>query len=439
MFPPGQEILDYLEDVCQKFKVTEHIQLNTDVTEARWLEDEEEWEVSLTHLIAHAGDLSAADRQARAQEHGNGSVYLKHERVRAKVLISCAGGLVEPKAWPNEIPGMESFKGSVFHSARWNYDVPLDGRDVVVVGTGCSAAQFVPLLTKAPHDAKSVTQLMRTPPWVNPRPATPELWRNHSRQLLSAVPGLGKLLRFLLFLGAESFWLLFGTSDFSAKRRERFEARLRNYLKNTAPEKYRSMLEPNYPVGCKRTVLDNQWLQCLSEGNVELTTRPLKSVQANGITLGAVPGSALEEGDDTVELSADVIILANGFDTATYLHSLKVTGVDGKSLQEVWTERGGPHAYLGIGIDKFPNFFLVLGPNTLAGQSSAILASENAVSYILKFVTKIVSGEIATVQVKTKALLDYTADVQARTKTKIWPSCQSWYMPINGWNSAVCP
>ncbi|KAK6853422.1 FAD/NAD(P)-binding domain-containing protein [Apiospora arundinis] len=440
LFPPGHEIVEYLRDVCSKFGITDHIKLNTEITEARWCEAEEEWELTLTHLVEHSGDLSAADRRARARENGEASVYLGSERVRAKVLISCVGGLVEPKAWPSDVKGVESFQGPIFHSARWDDRVDLTDKKVLVVGSGCSASQLVPCLTQAPYHAKSVMQIMRSPPWVNPRPATPRLWRKYSWRILSNVPGLGKLLRFLLFLGAESFWLLFGQSDASAKRRKRFEARLLNHMEKTVPEKYRGMLVPDYPAGCKRTVLDGQWLECLNDANVELTLRPLRSVQAMSVTLGPGPVDSTEEkANETVEVPADVIVLANGFDTANYLHSLKVTGIGGKSLQATWEERGGPHAYLGLGVDQFPNFFLILGPNTLSGHSSAILASENAVSYILNFVPGILSGEVRTVQVKTSALLEYTADVQARTKTKIWPKCHSWYVGNSGWNSAVCP
>ncbi|KAI1842740.1 hypothetical protein JX266_011061 [Neoarthrinium moseri] len=439
LFPEGQEILNYLGDVCRKFRVTDHLRLNTEVTDAIWLQDEEEWELTLTHLAEGAGDLSAADRHARVQKHGEASVHLKRERVRTKILVSCVGGLVEPKAWPSDIPGVETFQGDMFHSARWDYSVPLADRNVVVIGAGSSAAQFVPRLTKAPFLAKSVTQLMKSPPWVNPRPPVPQAWRKYSRTVLNTVPGLGKLLRLLLFLGAESFWLLFGVSDFSVRRRKRFEARILRNLERAVSEEYRRILVPDYPVGCKRTVLDGQWLECLNEGNVDLTNRPLLSVQSSGVTLGPQPGYATEPSDETLQLPADVIILANGFDTSTFLHSLKVTGVGGKSLQEVWAERGGPHAYLGLGVDGFPNFFTILGPNTLSGHSSAILASENAISYMLNFVPGILSGEVRTVQIKTQPLLDYTADVQARTKTKVWPSCNSWYLGAKGWNSAVCP
>ena len=411
------------------------------------MEDEEEWEITLRNLAPYAGDLSETDRQIKIKEHGANSVYLQQEVVRAKIFISCAGELVEPKPWPQHIPGIESFKGDVFHSARWNINVNLKDKDVVVVGTGCTAAQIVPCLTKAPFHAKSVTQLMRSPPWVFPRPQTPEIWQKYSPRIIGAVPGLGRILRFLLFLYAEATWLSVGTSGYSTKRRERFQKRLLTHLKTTVPERYQRILTPDFGVGCKRIIIDNQWFHSLNQPNMELTTRPIVSVQAAGITLGPVPSILGSSGvddisntaSDQVEKHADAIVLANGFETATYLHRLKVRGTGGKVLQEVWDERGGPQAYLSTAVDGFPNFLIILGPNAVTGHSSAILASENTVMYGLNFIRPVLRGDATTFQVKKEAEIRYTADVQARSKTKVWMGCKNGYISEHGWNSAICP
>jgi cation diffusion facilitator CzcD-associated flavoprotein CzcO len=130
------------------------------------------WELTLQHLVSGVGDLSEYDRAQKIKGEGVNTVYVHQEVVRAKVVVSAVGGLVEPKIWPEEVPGKEIFAGPVFHSARWRYDVDLKNKDVVVIGTGCSAAQFIPQLTKE-YGAKSVTQLMRSPPWVVPRMRPP--------------------------------------------------------------------------------------------------------------------------------------------------------------------------------------------------------------------------------------------------------------------------
>lgn len=140
------------------------IQLSTDMTELRYLDADGVWEATLSHLVPGTGDLSDTDRKALIAIKGKESVYIKQETVRAKIVVSCVGILVEPNAWPTSIPGRDKFEGEIFHSARWREDVDFKGKDVVVLGSGCSAAQVVPSLFERSFEARSVTQLMRTAP-----------------------------------------------------------------------------------------------------------------------------------------------------------------------------------------------------------------------------------------------------------------------------------
>lgn len=208
-----------------------------------------------------SGDLSESQRRQKIQDEGPSSVYLREEKVRAKIVISGVGALVEPKEWPSTIPGKDQFQGDIFHSARWNYDVDLKDKNIVVVGTGCSAAQFIPHLTKK-YLAKSVTQLMRSPPWVVPRDGPPfgdEWWEKNSPWLLSHVPLLGKFLRTLVFLGGEAAWPLFGNGEKNEKFRKEVEQKLLKHMRKSVPEKYHDILTPNYAVACKRRIFDASW------------------------------------------------------------------------------------------------------------------------------------------------------------------------------------
>ena len=83
--------------------------------------------------------------------------------------MNCDGILVEYNAWPTSISKRKIFRGTIFYSAEWRDDIDFGKKDVVVVGTGCSAASINPSLSEEPHNVKSVTQVMRTPPWVMPR------------------------------------------------------------------------------------------------------------------------------------------------------------------------------------------------------------------------------------------------------------------------------
>lgn len=447
--PEGPEIVKYLQDVCDHYEIVDKIQLNTDVRECKWLDSEQVWEVTLQHLMTGVGDLSEYDRAQTIRDNGPASVYVSEEKIRAKVLVSAVGGLVEPKVWPDSIPGKDKFQGQIFHSARWRYDLDLKDKEIVVVGTGCSAAQFVPRLTKD-YGAKSVTQLMRSPPWIVPRiqpPMGKRQWEKWGPWLNTYVPGFMKSIRLLIAAGGEYDWRLFGSDEYHAKERAKLERQLLAHMKKTVPEKYHEILTPNYGVGCKRRIFDATWLPGLNDPAIELTTLPLTSVGENTVTLG--PGRTYPDPSKTsssvpsheVTIPADVIVLANGFETTNWLHPLDITGRGGKKLHDVFDERGGPQMYMGMALDGFPNFFTIFGPNTATGHSSVILASENMVNMSLKFIGPILKGDVITAEIKKEAELEWARDTQAALRKRVWNTggCNSWYKTEGGWNSTVYP
>ncbi|KAF2842322.1 putative flavin-binding monooxygenase [Patellaria atrata CBS 101060] len=439
--PPGGEYVRYLQDVCEKYNIVDKIQLNTDVTECRWLEEEKEWEVTLKHLVEGAGDLTTKERQDLVEKEGDHRVYSFTEKVRAKVVISGVGGLVEPNAWPENVPGRENFKGEIFHSARWDRSVDFQDKDVVVIGTGCSAAQLVPRLIKAPYNAKSVTQLMRSPPWVVPR--SPGLggndaWEKWSNTLFKTIPGLMLVTRFLVYLGVEAAFDLMGKGESHEKARAKIEGKLIRYLKRTVPEKYHEMLIPDYAIGCKRRIFDAEWFPNLNDPKIELTTRRLESVQEHSVTLG--PGKNSEKSAGQKQFPADIIVLANGFGTSKWAHPLKIIGRGGKDILETMEERGGAQAYLGTAMDGFPNFFMLFGPNTATGHTSVVLYVESGVQHALQFIEPILKGDVETVEVRKEAEVAYTKDIQTKVKDMVMMrgGCNNWYS-TNGWNGTVYP
>ncbi|KAL8944479.1 MAG: hypothetical protein Q9211_000576 [Gyalolechia sp. 1 TL-2023] len=429
LHPEGPEIYKYLEDICEKFQLVDKIQVNTDVSELRWLEDGQVWEATLTHMVPGTGDLSAKERDRRVTENGKDSVYLRQDIVRARIVCSCAGGLVEPNAWPSSIPGRDTFRGPIFHSARWQHKVDMNDKNVIVIGTGCSAAQFVPRLTQEPYNAKSVTQIMRSPPWVVPKPEEPfgpENYQKYCPMLFSNVPGLAALFRFVCFALCESDWYrLFGDNSWNHKFRKKLESQMIARMKRMVPEKYHEMLTPDYSIGCKRRIFDKAWFQSLNDPKIELTTKPITKVSPQSITIG--PGRHYPDPSDKESkvstdeetIPADVIILGNGFEVTTWLHTLRIRGKDGEYMQDVWNARGGPQAYLGLAMDGFPNLFIIFGPNTATGHSSVILASENMVEYTIKVIRKILHGEVTTAEVKKESEVAWTKTVQERLKRTI--------------------
>jgi cation diffusion facilitator CzcD-associated flavoprotein CzcO len=397
-------------------------------------------------MSAGMGDLSYKDRAKIVEEKGESAVYSETEVVRTKVLISCVGGLVEPKGWPSDIPGIDGFKGPVFHSARWDQSVDFTDKNVVVVGTGCSSAQLVPRLPHAPYNAKSVTQLMRSPPWVDKAvdaPGGDEWWEKNGPKIMKNVPGLRQLLRFNLFFFTElTFFKIFPDTEKTEKNRKAYEDGLLSRVKHIVPEKYHEILTPNYGVGCKRRIFDKRWLQSLNHPMIELTTQPLTRVTEDSVILGpgvTYPPNAKGDHPER-QVPSDIIVLANGFDTTKWFHPLRVAGQGGKDLVQTMDERGGPQAYLGTAMDGFPNFFMIFGPNTATGHSSVVMASENMVMHSLKFIKLLLKGEASVIDVKHEAEVAYTDDLQKSLKKTVWGSggCSSWYVN-DGWNSTVYP
>ncbi|OQD67603.1 hypothetical protein PENPOL_c003G04081 [Penicillium polonicum] len=446
--PSGPEIAQYIADVCERYQIVDKIQLNTDVKELRWIEDDEEWEVTLSHLVPGTGDLAQHERDRIAAQDGHHKIYVKTEVVRAKVVVSGVGGLVEPKTWPKDIPGIEDFEGEIMHTARWNDQIDLKDKNVIMVGSGCSAAQVVPELAKPEANVRSITQLMRAPPWVQPDTIPPEylpLYEKWSPRLMAHVPGLASFMRRVIFLMLEKgFYDMFADTAWGRRVRPQREKKFLDYMRQLAPEEYHEILTPNYSLGCKRRIIDGTWYRSLNAPNVELTTQPLAKVNAKSVTLGLGRHYPPHKSDDAVEvreIPADVIIMANGFETNQWLHPLKVIGREGKDLEEVWAERGGAQAYQGIAMDSFPNFFILFGPNTATGHTSVIFATENAVNYSLKFIKPILNGHVSSYEVMEGAEREWTRQVQDALQKSVFRrgACSSWYITADGWNSTTYP
>lgn len=422
------------------------IQLSTDVTELRYLDGDGVWEATLSHLVPGAGDLSDADRKALIATKGKESVYIRQETVRAKIVVSCVGILVEPNAWPTSIPGRDTFRGEIFHSARWPADVEFKGKDVVVLGSGCSAAQVVPSLFEKPFEAKSVTQLMRTPPWVMPRLQEPfgkDTYARYAPTIFHYLPFLGYLFRILLYILVEVIWFTLFQQKHT-KWRAKIEASTLARTHSLIPEKYHDMMTPRYAYGCKRRVFDNVWLKSMNRPNFRLTTQPLRRVEPDGITLGGgrtdldkTSTCAIPMKDEHIH--ADIIVLANGFEATRWLHPLAVHGRGGKSLHDLWDERGGPQAYMGTAVDGFPNFFIAVGPNTATGHSSYILGSENMTIYISKMIKPVIRGDALYAEARKDAEIRWTKDIQQQLRKTIFSGCASWYQDANGFNSTMYP
>lgn len=372
-----------------------------EVTECRWMEEQNRWRLTI--------------RDQRRDK------TFFHE---ASVLFSASGQLVYPAEI--DVPGTETFKGDIFHSARWRQDVSLEGKDVVVFGNGCTANQIVPAIVER---TKSLTQIVRSKHWVFP-PIDME-YPGWMRWMFKHLPFVLRLHRFHIFLQAESQFRLFPMTKRAAKLRQAMRVGVERYMRTTAPKKYHDILIPDFDIGCKRRIFDSGYLKSLHASNLRLTNKKAVEIVPEGVRT--------EQG----LIKADVIVMANGFRTNEFVSPLKVVGRNGELLTEHWEKAGGPEAYNCSVMSGFPNFFLILGPNAATGHTSAIMASENTINYALRILKPVITGKADTVEIRPDAEFAYSTKIQDDLAKTVWNSgCHSWYVKEDHgrtWNAMSYP
>jgi cation diffusion facilitator CzcD-associated flavoprotein CzcO len=318
------------------------------------------------------------------------------------------------------LPGLDGFEGAAFHSARWDHNLDLTGRQVAVVGTGASAAQFVPEIQPL---VGRLRVFQRTAPWVLPR--RDRALTGAERWLYRSLPATQRLARSSIYWAREGL-----TAGFLHPRAMRLPQRLarRHLRRAVADPGLRARLTPDYTLGCKRVLLSNDYLPALTRPNVELVTAGIREVHPRGILT-----------DDGVEHPADTIIFGTGFHVTDAPVGELVRGRDGRTLAEVWA--GSPRAYLGVGVAGFPNLFLLLGPNTGLGSTSVVLMIEAQVEYLLRALKFMRTAGVATVEPRPEAQQGFVAELDGRMRTTVWAAggCASWYLDRTGRIAAIWP
>ena len=307
------------------------------------------------------------------------------------------------------------------HSARWDHDVDLAGRRVVVVGTGASAIQIVPAIAGT---AEHVTLMQRTPPWILPR--NQHDYPDLLKQAFRHVPGLRTLHRTQLYWQNELRFLGFGRlNGLVMPLAEKLSTR---YLRSqiTDPE-LRATVQPDYRLGCKRMLISDDYYPSLTRDDVSVVTDGIAEVTPTGLVTDT--GEAID---------ADVIVYCTGFHIEEPLGQLTVRGVGGTTLQEAWADR--PISYMGVAMPGFPNMFLMVGPNSGLGHNSIIFMIESQLNYVVPAIRKIVQGGVAELDLKPEALEAFRDEVDRRSQHTVWSSgCDSWYVDEQGRNYTLWP
>jgi cation diffusion facilitator CzcD-associated flavoprotein CzcO len=341
----------------------------------------------------------------------------------ARVLVSGAGPLVEPN-WP-DIPGLESFAGPRFHSARWRHDVDLTGKRVAVIGTGASAIQFVPEVQKV---AGQITVFQRSAPWVMAKAEHPTSERRRER--FAASPAAQRRSRELQYLQAEANFLGFKFAAVGAAAQQQALAHLR---KQVADPALRAKLTPDYRMGCKRVLLSNGWYPALAAPNADVVTDAIVRIEGPGGTGGA--GGVIVTADGT-RREFDVLIAGTGFHTTDPPIAKKLFDANGDSLAEAWSHHAS--ALRGTTVAGFPNLYLLIGPNTVLAHNSMVAVIEAQLDYVLQALDASPGGVLDTLPAAQAA---YTDRVQRDFDHSVWTTggCSSYYIDANGRNTVIWP
>jgi len=384
------EIEAYLRRVTDEYGLRRHLRTTCAVTAAAWDDAGDRWRVS-----TEQGEFTA------------------------DVVVAAPGPLSEPSI--PDLPGLDDFGGTTFHTANWNHDHDLTGRRVAVIGTGASAIQAVPEIQP---QVESLTVFQRTPPWVVPhrdRPIT-----GAERAVYRRLPALQRAVRTGVYFGRE---LLVPGLAYWPNLMNVVEKAARGHLaKQVRDPELRARLTPDYAIGCKRILPSNRWYPAITQPNVDLVTDGIDHVRPDGIVTA------------TGELrQVDTIVFATGFHVTDIRIAHRITGRGGRTLDAEWA--GSPRAYRGTAVAGFPNLFFLVGPNTGLGHNSIVFMIEAQLAYVMDALDHMRRRSATRLEVRPEAEAAYNAHLQEKLARSVWNTggCSSWYLDRNGRNATIWP
>ena len=392
MFAEQAELHRYTEHVIDRFGLRERVELQANVERVEWDDEQKRWAV-------HTG--------AKGTFH-------------AQFLINATGPLSQPVI--PQIPGQERFQGKTFHTNNWDHGYDYRGKRVAIVGSGASAVQVIPAI--AP-DVAQLHVFQRTPHWVLPR--ADRLFGPLQRWLLGVKPAY-KLLRWLIYWQFETRVIAFKYSRPAIRMVQRQALRLLE--RQVRDPALRKKLTPDFTIGCKRVLLSNTYYPALTQPNVTLHTRE------QGITSLDERGINTQDGQ---HIEVDLIIWSTGYDATDGVISYPVSGKNAVQLRDVWAQY--PRAYLGTSLPDFPNLFIVTGPNTGIGHTSALFIIESQMNYILDCIRTVQAKGLRSIEVRPEAERTYTEMIHREMERTVWKSggCHSWYQSKSGHVIAMFP
>jgi cyclohexanone monooxygenase len=377
------EILRYFERCAIDGGLHPHLRLGTEIRSAHWLEGSRHW-----RLTTAAGDHHDFD-----------------------VVVSAVGLFNQPVS--PDLVEQEPFTGTVMHSSRWDHSVDLRDKRVAVLGTGSTASQVVPELVKV---AEKLYSVQRSPTWILPKPDRP--YSARERWIFAHVPFAKKIYRTRLWLRSEAN---ISVIEHGSEKTQDFTAIAHRLLESSVPdERLRSALTPDHPMGCKRLVFSSDYLAALTRPNVEVLSSPARYLRNRSLVM-----------EDGTERDVDVVVCATGYAAADYLGEIDVIGEGGSALRDVW--RDGAHAYLGMAVPRFPNFFMLYGPNTNVGSNSVIFVLEAQARYVVRALRYLRRTRKSYVAVRPEAMASFLAKIDEWMQGTVWTTqCSNYFRAANG-------
>ncbi|ASP37428.1 monooxygenase [Bacterioplanes sanyensis] len=397
MFAEQDELREYTDHVIDKHQLRQCTQTNTNVQQIRWHEERQCWCIATQH-----------------PQHGE-------QQFEARFVINASGPLSTPVI--PDFNGKDSFNGESFHTNNWNHDYDHRSKKVAIIGSGASAAQIIPAIA---HEVEHLHVFQRTPHWVIPRPDY--RFKGWQRWLLRRR-WIYRALREAIYWGLESRVIGFKYSSTMLELLAGKRARQHIKRQISDPE-LRRKVTPDFTIGCKRVILSDTLYPALCRDNVTLHDKH------DGIAAINAGGIATEQGE---QLDLDLIIYSTGYDATDGVISYPVIGRDGQQLADVW--RDYPRAYLGTSAPGFPNLFIVTGPNTGIGHTSAIFVIEAQMNYIMTALEEVGRRYKSVIEVKADAEERYTQHIHQEMEKTVWHTggCNSWYKSKSGKVIAMFP
>ncbi len=379
---PGPEILAYLKDVARRYDVERVIRYDSEVVRAAW--EQGRWRLETTR--GPEGDFDA---------------------------VVTATGVLHHPVLP-DIPGLDSFAGPAFHTARWDHGVTLEGRRVGIIGSGSTATQIVTAIT--PRVARLVL-FQRTAQWIMPVP-NPDIAEDQKAAYRSD-PGLlaSEYERLNHEQGTRFANAIVGANPGVYQA---LKAGCEANLATVADPDLRRRLTPTYKVGCKRLVMSDGFYEAVQQPHVDVVTDAISGIEPAGVRTA-----------DGRRHDLDVLVLATGFNTHQFFRPMTIIGQDGLSLEEAWSEKN--LGYMGVTSPGFPNWFMIGGPNSPIGNFSWLLTAENQLGYAMQLIDRLASGEAREIAPTAEATEAFNDQIAARLPDTIWASgCKSWYIDARG-------